>query len=608
MNTSEKSENLFTNTMSALLSEISAIVSQESRYNLKKGFILPGKSTQLFESDFKPLMDQEALEALISKSPNSKQQRIQPFHNRQILNPAIYDTEYRRSSTNFRPAEAESQSERTILEDGDADIHLQNDPQEGFPDVNRPQGCFHVHLDLQAVHKVPLISLERPLIRVPRPAIRAITDPVDLYEDPPPSSRMSQVERNSSLGIPRRPDDYGGNPRTCQFREVVDYAVSVDHTPWDGDQHERNFPQSSIRQDPGSPTRSYQISQHWLDDIEMSGELHRKGPVDFSRPASWVTDDTPTIKKIEMSSVSIELMEIDTEADETDNPEPVLVEETDKNIESLGNSSMKPLLLRDMEPQGRETTYQHEGTDKGALCTEAQECGGSISASILRKHKHTLLCQEIRGHYLPGTAGINRKDMDSLSQDQHCPQHTDSAKRMESIHADILSTELDVWTPRLRPRCIIPEQEARSILHLVPGQKSAGTECPDPQLYKIRRSVLLSTLESDSPGSSDDLVPRPDVTINLRAPTSSSNKFSSGSKKQKDTALGKQALELDGLEDQRCFLKTKDLGNYAIDFIVSKEQRVRRRFSRDPEAPIPKGRAIGAKLAAKSGISTADIV
>ncbi|OMJ09622.1 hypothetical protein AYI70_g10828 [Smittium culicis] len=482
MNTSEKSENLFANTMRALLSEISAIVSQASRYNLKNGFILPGKSTQLFESDFKPLMDQEALEALISKSPNSKQQRIQPFHNRQILNPAIYDTEYRRSSTNFRPAEAESQSGRTILEDGDADIHLQNDPPEGFSDVNRPQGCFHVHLDLQAVHKVPLISLERPLIRVPRPAIRAITDPVDLYEDPPPTL---------------------GSWIQGQFREVVYYAVSVDHTPWDGDQHERNFPQSSIRQDPGSPTRSHQISQHWLDDIEMSGELHRKGPVDFSRPASWVTDDTPTIKKIEMSSVSIELMEIDTEADETDNPEPVLVEETDKNMESLGNSSRKPLLLRDMEPQGRETTYQHEGTDKGAVCTEAQECGGSISASILRKHNHTLLCQEIRGHYLPGTAGINRKDIDSLSQDQHCPQHTDSAKRMESIHADILSTELDVWTPRLRPRCIIPEQEARSILHLVPGQKSAGTERPDPQLYKIRRPVLLSTLESDSPGSSD---------------------------------------------------------------------------------------------------------
>ncbi|OMJ13743.1 hypothetical protein AYI70_g8325 [Smittium culicis] len=114
---------------------------------------------------------------------------------------------------------------------------------------------------------------------------------------------------------------------------------------------------------------------------------------------------------------------------------------------------------------------------------------------------------------------------------------------------------------------------------LVPGQQSAGTECPDSKLDKIRQSVLLSALESNSPGSSEgpprashidssdtivkirDLVPRPDITINFTATLSSSNNYSSGSKKRKVTALGKQEHELDSLEVQRHFLITQGLGN-----------------------------------------------
>ncbi|OMJ07777.1 hypothetical protein AYI70_g10859 [Smittium culicis] len=234
----------------------------------------------------------------------------------------------------------------------------------------------------------------------------------------------------------------------------------------------------------------------------------------------------------------------------------------------------------DMEPRDLEAAYQYKGTIDGVVCTEARECGGSI---------------KIRGHYLPGTAGINRKDMASLPQDQH-PPTSDLCFILVSIAGDILNTELEVCTTRCRPIFIIPEKEAGSILQLVPGQQSAGTECPDPQLDKIRQSILLSTPESDSLGNSQgsprasyndsseinveihDLVPRPYVTINFTA-TSSSNICSSGSKKRKVTALGKQALELDGLKDQRRFLKTLGLGNRAIDFIFSKKRRVRRRFS-----------------------------
>ncbi|OMJ16779.1 hypothetical protein AYI70_g6387 [Smittium culicis] len=267
---------------------------------------------------------------------------------------------------------------------------------------------------------------------------RAITDPVDPHEDPSPNSRMGQVERNSSLGIPRRPAGYGGIQGSvpnkhalillqalgawvqCQLREIDDYASH------------------SAKQDPGSPTRSQQISQRWPDDIEMSGELHRQGPVDVSRPATWETDAKSTIRTQEQSSFSIKPIDIDSNADETGNAEPVFVEEPANVI-------------------------------------------------LFRQHIHTLLFQEIRGHYLPGTAGINREDMISLPQDQHppksdlCsiltkssgrPQQTDSAKRVVSIAGDIISTELEVWTPRRRPLCIIQEQEAGSIHRWFPGLMS----------------------------------------------------------------------------------------------------------------------------------------
>ncbi|OMJ16803.1 hypothetical protein AYI70_g6376 [Smittium culicis] len=155
-------------------------------------------------------------------------------------------------------------------------------------------GCFHSHLVLQAVQKVRSISLELPLLPFPRSAIRVITEPVGLHEDPPPISRMGQVEKDSSLCISGRPADYSSRsldsmsiPRSRRL-----LSLSRSHT----------FEWSSTPQ----------IAQRWPDDIEMSDELHRQGPVDVSRPACWENDATPTIRTQEHSSVNIEIKDIDS--------------------------------------------------------------------------------------------------------------------------------------------------------------------------------------------------------------------------------------------------------------------------------------------------------
>ncbi|OMJ12504.1 hypothetical protein AYI70_g9076 [Smittium culicis] len=383
------------------------------------------------------------------------------------------------------------ESGRTIFQDGNANFNLQNVPLEVFPDVTKPPICIHAQHDLQAVQKIPPISLKLPLLPVPRPAIRATSELIIVHEDPPPNSRIDQIESNFRLEIPRRPADYVKIQRLVtnkhalnllqafrawiqgQLREVVDYDVSFDHISRNSDQHERNVPQSFVRQDLGSPTLIQQISQRWSDEIEMSGELHHQCPVDVSRHAPWETDATPTIRTQERSSFSIELMNIDSEADETGNSEPALLDEPDNLLERslvLSRDARAGYIYRpsdsacgivvgirsyprDMEPQGHETAYQHKGTVDSVVCTEAQECGESISVSLFRKH--TLLCLEIRGHSLPGTAGINRKDMVSLPQDQNSlasdlcvirtrsserPQQTDSTNRMFFIVRDIHNT------------------------------------------------------------------------------------------------------------------------------------------------------------------------
>ncbi|OMJ10132.1 hypothetical protein AYI70_g10513 [Smittium culicis] len=74
------------------------------------------------------------------------------------------------------------------------------------------------------------------------------------------------------------------------------------------------------------------------------------------------------------------------------------------------------------------------------------------------------------------------------------PKKTDSTNRMFYIAGDILSTELETWTPRRRPLCIIPKQEAGSMLQFLPGQQSAWTEFPESKMEDIRQSVLLFTL------------------------------------------------------------------------------------------------------------------
>ncbi|OMJ22772.1 hypothetical protein AYI70_g2657 [Smittium culicis] len=475
-----------------------------------------------------------------------------PLHEPKITDvesPTVHDPEEDwRPPTCSRPPEAESSCGRAELQDGDADVDMQNDPSEGLSDVTKPPGRFHAHPVLQAV---------------PKPTVH---DPEEDWR-PPTCSRPPEAE--SSCGRAELQDgdadvDMQNDP------EFVDHAISVDHPFGSGNQLQGNVPKGFIQQDPGSATRDQQTTERWPDDPEEFGELHWESSINVSRSTFWKVDATPTTRAQKPSSVNIEFMDIDSNFDETSNPEPVLLKESANIMEkslvlardagngdfyrsqrlSLGNSSGPPLLLWNMEPQGSKTSYQDEGTVDSAVCTESQDFSRKISVGLLRKQNHTLLCQEIRGHNLTRITGINREDLVPLPQDQHSPT------------GDILDAELALSATRRRPICIFPEQETRPLLH---------TGSPEGPLRESHNDT------SDSNVEIRNLVPRPDGAFDFTATASPSNNSGPRSEKRKVAALGKQALDLDGLEDQWRFLETQGLGTYAIVFIVSKKRRVCRR-------------------------------
>ncbi|OMJ12602.1 hypothetical protein AYI69_g9352 [Smittium culicis] len=153
-----------------------------------------------------------------------------------------------------------------------------------------------------------------------------------------------------------------------------------------------------------------------------------------------------------------------------------------------------------MEPQSGKTAYQHKKTVGGVICTEAQENGRNIG-------------------------------------------------------------------------------ETGKILQQVPGQHSTWTECAGSRMVQIQQHVLFPSVESDFQVVQKARHYGPDGAIIFTSTTLPSNNCCSRSEKRKVAALGKQAMELDGLQDQLRFLKTQDLGTYAIDFIVSNQRHVLHRSS-----------------------------
>ncbi|OMJ24830.1 hypothetical protein AYI69_g4506 [Smittium culicis] len=300
LETSEDPEIMFARAIRVLLSYAVATVTHSMLGNLHKELHIPGKFSQLIESEIKPLIDQEALGALIEKKPHAKRHTFLSFPaNSSALAPEIEMGPSDSMVTvhppllknKARPETSKFLAEKVVallvteLQDEENIFNLPHDLHKLLSDAPRPRKCAHVYSCIQKVSKNPRILLGLPLFPVSGPKIRAITDPADLHQDYLPSFTMDQVPRNTNLSILGRSTNH----------ERIKRCVCENHTSGDGDNHQGNFPEGSEEQNPGSLTRFQQTIEFWPDSIEMSGEFYRESTINVNHSPTWLSNDTATL-------------------------------------------------------------------------------------------------------------------------------------------------------------------------------------------------------------------------------------------------------------------------------------------------------------------------
>ncbi|PVU86641.1 hypothetical protein BB560_006630 [Smittium megazygosporum] len=265
---------------------------------------------------------------------------------------------------------------------------------------------------------------------------------------------------------------------------------------------------------------------------------------------------------------------------------------TDTSIKYWGNSGESPLLFRLL------------GYIRGV---DGHQLKRIIEYLVFTKLS---IRKEIWRNKFFNASTHSRRDLVSLfehkysSSDNIYPLHlkpcrrteqVDGSDRMVTFETNIPETRENLWATRCGSVCISSKQTDLQLLQLVQRSKSSGNECFTTKLVPVEKSILLPPMESYSRGCSQgtkksnnynishanvengNLVSRPDKSFNITTITTSSIISSTRPKKQKISAREKQELVLDGLEDQRGFLQTEGLENYAIDLILSNKRRIRRR-------------------------------
>ncbi|OMJ25762.1 hypothetical protein AYI69_g4187 [Smittium culicis] len=524
---------------------------------------LPGKPTQLVESDTKPLMDQEALDALIAKKPATKCQRIQLFHKLQqnttskdsyssnsvtapststatsaeavssnktidrlsnfrgrgrgrpekfygqsILTPS---QEIHREDTSqgfwiLQPLKSEPARRGTEFQDRNSQFHLQNDSKLGLADIHGPLGRIHAYLNSQHVQKIASLTLEWSLFPIFCDTIRAVVETTAIYQDSAASSEMGQVQWDSISCLP------GSETK------------------------------STANKDSGLSTRGKQITECWKNYIEMSCKLHRKNPSDFDRPATLTPYAPPTSGTLELLPEDDEIMDVDGHFDETCHPETIFLEEQADDME-------RALIIARDTRIGSVIRFQRLSMGNSSGTSHAEECGWSLGVSLLRKHDHTSICKEVWRNEFPRIAQYSRTNMESLSENEHetpsyicslgthssrCSEQINRTDRMVSFTREIQHFELDAWPTRFELVCIPAEQEVRGLLNLVPRYEGIRPE---------RTEIQLMRMSNNDSGNANvevsNLAPRPHGPVNLTTTPPASNNAHTRSEKRKVSALDK---------------------------------------------------------------------
>ncbi|OMJ12593.1 hypothetical protein AYI70_g9017 [Smittium culicis] len=149
---------------------------------------------------------------------------------------------------------------------------------------------------------------------------------------------------------------------------------------------------------------------------------------------------------------------------------------------------------------------------------------------------------------------------------------------MVSFTRDIQHSELNARPTRCGPVCIPTEHKDRNLLQLVPKFEGIRPELePNLPSSKVGQMRTSSIDSGNANVEVSHLIHRTHGPVYLSTTPPAVNDDHTRSKKRKISALDKQVLELDSIEDQQRLLKAQGLSNYAIDCLLSNKRHVQRR-------------------------------
>ncbi|PVU87336.1 hypothetical protein BB561_006376 [Smittium simulii] len=439
---------------------------------------------------------------------------------------------------------------------------------------------IYAHPNSSVVKKIPEVQLEWESIPVPSTAIWAVSQPTYLHQNFAP----------------------GETKEKC-----VAYTVKVQEKLKElgnGDKFKRYDTQGSISQDQRLTSRSIKTYKSRNDILMWISKLYSKSTGNVDSSSLRPINAEASFRAQEQSSSKVGHMDINicpyrtcntkfnVLENSTDNMERAVISARESRIGNLyrfqrhimGNSCWLPFLFWIMDSFRGFNAYQCQGVINYIIRTPTPKCCRPLCADILRQYYYTFISKEIWGDLRT----INTKS-------SGCSEQINCTNGMDNVRSNIHTVKQAILSSRYRSICISEQHKSTNVLQLVFGFQGSRTRRLKTQLESVGKSILLFTLEPDNtsnqkstPGENNtinynpvledcNMVPTPTGTIYQSTIASTSNRSNSRPKKRKVTLHEKQALALDGMENQRRALKNQGLGDYAVDFIVCNERRIRRR-------------------------------
>ncbi|PVU95737.1 hypothetical protein BB561_001651 [Smittium simulii] len=263
----------------------------------------------------------------------------------------------------------------------------------------------------------------------------------------------------------------------------------------------------------------------------------------------------------------------------------------------MGNSFWIPVLFRIVASIDNISPHKRQGIISSVLrATTSQRCW-SLCISLFRQHYDPSIRTEIWGSYLSQITRSLRKTVVSLYRDKYTSSDVlctnvhqpgrraikaNSSNGMVSSNRDIQETEQNIWPIRRGS--------------LVPGQSISRNQRTEPLLVAMGQPLMLSPVESNTTEPTEGSTGKYNYANNY------ANIY-----KQRNANIPcpRPHVNNKNLIVNHLFRNTKDFNKpLTVDSISRIIKSITIIALKDKKGITPKARAIGATIAAKTGIST----